>query len=51
MTKAREVPNWEQLYQEKPVESMPWFNPDLDGLAKEVSITGDRSMQRSVQDD
>lgn len=23
-------PNWDQLYQEKNVESMPWFNPDLD---------------------
>lgn len=30
MTQAHEFPNWEQLYQEKAVESMPWFNPDLD---------------------
>jgi len=30
MDKAREFPNWEQLYQDKAVESMPWFNPDLD---------------------
>ncbi len=30
MNQQREFPNWEQLYQEKPVESMPWFNPDLD---------------------
>ena len=30
MNQPREFPNWEQLYQEKPVESMPWFNPDLD---------------------
>ncbi|MFB2923965.1 class I SAM-dependent methyltransferase [Aerosakkonema funiforme] len=27
---VRELPNWEQLYQEKPVETMPWFNADLD---------------------
>ena len=32
MTQQREFqfPDWEQLYQEKPVESMPWFNPNLD---------------------
>ena len=30
MNQPRQFPNWEQLYQEKPVESMPWFNPDLD---------------------
>jgi len=30
MTQAHEFPDWEQLYQEKAVESMPWFNPDLD---------------------
>jgi len=30
MAKQRELPDWEQLYQEKEVESMPWFNPDLD---------------------
>jgi cyclopropane fatty-acyl-phospholipid synthase-like methyltransferase len=30
MNKPREFPDWEQLYQEKNVESMPWFNPDLD---------------------
>ncbi|XGV99527.1 MAG: class I SAM-dependent methyltransferase [Leptolyngbya sp. BL-A-14] len=30
MTEPRTFPNWEQLYQEKPVETMPWFNPDLD---------------------
>lgn len=26
----REFPNWEQLYREKNVESMPWFSPELD---------------------
>lgn len=30
MHKEREFPNWEQLYQDKEVESMPWFSPDLD---------------------
>ncbi len=30
MAKQRELPDWEQLYQEKEVESMPWFNPELD---------------------
>jgi cyclopropane fatty-acyl-phospholipid synthase-like methyltransferase len=30
MTQQRELPDWEQLYQEKPVETMPWFNPNLD---------------------
>jgi cyclopropane fatty-acyl-phospholipid synthase-like methyltransferase len=26
----REFPNWEALYQEQAVETMPWFNPSLD---------------------
>ncbi len=30
MDKQREFPDWEQLYQDKAVESMPWFNPALD---------------------
>jgi cyclopropane fatty-acyl-phospholipid synthase-like methyltransferase len=30
MTQPREFPNWEQLYQDQAVESMPWFNPGLD---------------------
>jgi cyclopropane fatty-acyl-phospholipid synthase-like methyltransferase len=30
MNSQREFPDWEQLYQEKNVESMPWFNPGLD---------------------
>lgn len=30
MNTQREFPDWEQLYQDKNVESMPWFNPDLD---------------------
>src|SRR5262245_51206556 len=25
-----EFPHWEGLYQEREVESMPWFNPELD---------------------
>ncbi|MCU0533133.1 MAG: methyltransferase domain-containing protein [Hydrococcus sp. Prado102] len=30
MDKPREFPNWEQLYQEQQVESMPWFHSQLD---------------------
>lgn len=30
MNKPRESRDWEQLYQEQEVESMPWFNPNLD---------------------
>ncbi|MCL1465986.1 class I SAM-dependent methyltransferase [Argonema galeatum] len=30
MNTEREFPNWEQLYQEKEVETMPWFNPEID---------------------
>ncbi len=35
---AREFPNWEQLYQEKPVETMPWFNPELDPDVEDALI-------------
>lgn len=30
MNQERTLPNWEQLYQEQAVESMPWFNANLD---------------------
>lgn len=30
MNQPHEFPNWEKLYQEQQVESMPWFNPNLD---------------------
>lgn len=30
MNTERQFPNWENLYQEKSVETMPWFNPALD---------------------
>lgn len=30
MNQPHEFPDWEKLYQDKDVESMPWFNPDLD---------------------
>ncbi|MFB2838197.1 class I SAM-dependent methyltransferase [Floridanema evergladense] len=30
MTQEKSLPNWEQLYQEQAVESMPWFNANLD---------------------
>jgi cyclopropane fatty-acyl-phospholipid synthase-like methyltransferase len=26
----REFPHWEELYQHQEIESMPWFNPELD---------------------
>lgn len=38
---ARDFPNWEMLYQEKPVETMPWFNPDLDADVEEALLTLD----------
>lgn len=40
---TREFPNWEQLYQEKPVETMPWFNPALDPDVEEALLTLDLS--------
>lgn len=40
---AQEFPNWEALYQEKPVETMPWFNPDLDPDVEEALLTLDLS--------
>lgn len=30
MEERRELPNWEQVYQEKAVEEMPWFSATLD---------------------
>jgi 2-polyprenyl-3-methyl-5-hydroxy-6-metoxy-1,4-benzoquinol methylase len=30
MNQQREFPDWETLYQDQNVESMPWFNPNLD---------------------
>ena len=30
MTQQREFPDWEKLYQDQNVESMPWFNANLD---------------------
>jgi 2-polyprenyl-3-methyl-5-hydroxy-6-metoxy-1,4-benzoquinol methylase len=30
MSTQRQFPDWEKLYQDQNVESMPWFNPDLD---------------------
>ena len=29
MNTQRQFPDWEKLYQDQNVESMPWFNPDL----------------------
>lgn len=30
MNRVRTIHDWEELYREKQVETMPWFNPDLD---------------------
>jgi cyclopropane fatty-acyl-phospholipid synthase-like methyltransferase len=30
MNKPRQFPDWKQIYQDREVETMPWFNPDLD---------------------
>lgn len=38
MDNEREFPNWEQLYQQQSVETMPWFHPELDlDLAKALN--------------
>ncbi|OUL27294.1 hypothetical protein BV378_11760 [Nostoc sp. RF31YmG] len=34
----REFPNWEALYQEQAVETMPWFNPSLDPDVEEALL-------------
>ncbi|MGF1977369.1 MAG: class I SAM-dependent methyltransferase [Nostoc sp. CmiSLP01] len=39
MMTAREFPNWEALYQEQAVETMPWFNPSLDPDVEEALLT------------
>jgi len=39
-----EFPHWEELYQEREIESMPWFNPELDDdLKKALDDLGLRS--------
>jgi cyclopropane fatty-acyl-phospholipid synthase-like methyltransferase len=39
-----EFPQWEELYQEQEIESMPWFNPELDeDLENALSELGVRS--------
>lgn len=44
MDKQREFPDWEQLYQAQEVESMPWFNleldPDLDQALTSLDLHG-----------
>ena len=40
----QEFPHWEELYQEREIESMPWFNPELDDdLKKALDELGLRS--------
>jgi 2-polyprenyl-3-methyl-5-hydroxy-6-metoxy-1,4-benzoquinol methylase len=43
MMTAREFPDWEALYQEKSVETMPWFNPSLDTDVEHALLTLDLS--------
>src|SRR5215510_14699730 len=39
-----EFPRWEELYQQQEIESMPWFNPELDyDLEKALDELGLRS--------
>ena len=38
MMTEREFPNWEALYQEQAVETMPWFNPSLDPDVEEGAM-------------
>jgi 2-polyprenyl-3-methyl-5-hydroxy-6-metoxy-1,4-benzoquinol methylase len=39
-----EFPQWEELYQQQEIESMPWFNPELDkDLEKALDELGLRS--------
>jgi cyclopropane fatty-acyl-phospholipid synthase-like methyltransferase len=39
-----EFPHWEELYQQQEIESMPWFNPELDkDLEKALDEFGLRS--------
>ncbi|MEP0919878.1 class I SAM-dependent methyltransferase [Leptolyngbya sp. DQ-M1] len=40
---ARNFPNWEALYQEKPVETMAWFHPSLDADVEHALLTLDLS--------
>lgn len=42
LQRRREFPNWEKLYVEQAVETMPWFHPELDsdleGALEKLSI-------------
>lgn len=38
MTLEQKLPNWEALYQEQAVETMPWFNPSLDPDVEEALL-------------
>lgn len=46
--KEHEVPKWEELYRERQIESMPWFNPELDDDLKlaldELGLHGGRAL-------
>ncbi|WP_315788611.1 class I SAM-dependent methyltransferase [Fischerella sp. JS2] len=38
MTQQREFPDWNNLYQERQVETMPWYNPDIDADLEQALI-------------
>jgi 2-polyprenyl-3-methyl-5-hydroxy-6-metoxy-1,4-benzoquinol methylase len=42
MNQSRSFPDWEQLYQEKAVETMPWFHAELDPDLEQALIVLDR---------
>lgn len=48
MTAPPDFPTWEQLYQNRPVEGMPWFyphlDPDLAGALDRLAIAAGRAL-------
>ncbi|PMB02966.1 SAM-dependent methyltransferase [Fischerella thermalis CCMEE 5273] len=38
MIQQREFPDWNNLYQERQVETMPWYNPDIDADLEQALI-------------
>ncbi|BAU06187.1 class I SAM-dependent methyltransferase [Fischerella sp. NIES-3754] len=38
MIQQREFPDWDNLYQERQVETMPWYNPDIDADLEQALI-------------
>jgi len=48
MTTERVFPQWEQFYQDKPVEQMPWYypglDPDLEAVIQSLAIRSGRAL-------